>query len=420
MKKYIILLIFTYIAFLPVSSQTVREQVLNPVTNSAGTSMAYKYTPHSYTPAPDGYTPFYINHVGRHGSRNHTAEKLFPNLASILNQADKENLLTEKGKELKCRIDTINGYMYKRYGDLTRVGAREHEEIASRMFENFPEVFNAENKACIIDAKSTLVPRCILSMSYFGLKLKEKNPSISLNMESSDYNNSYLNFYSQEYREYYDDGTWRETYNNFREIMLNPERLVSSLFKERLPSKLKSRKNFMTDLWSATAIMGATDINISLYDMFTEEEIYALWQVQNLNQYLRKGPSGTNGNIAITIAKPMLQNFLETSQYAIKDGNISTNLRFAHAEGVIPFAALMGIENASKIEPNPDKVYQAWNDFKVAPMGANIQWIFYKNGQEDIIVKILLNEQEVRIPVKSDIAPYYKWEDVLKYYNKIL
>lgn len=176
----------------------------------------------------------------------------------------------------------------------------------------------------------------------------------------------------------------------------------------------------MLDLWSAAAIMGATDVRWFLYDMFTDDEIYALWQIQNLNQYLRKGPSGLQDNIAPTIAKPMLRNFLETSKAAIEHGNISADLRFAHAEGVIPFTALMGIEGASSIEPDPDKVCLAWNDFKIAPMGANVQWVFYRNAQNDMIVKFLLNECEVLIPVKTKIAPYYQWKDVLEYYTGII
>jgi hypothetical protein len=37
-----------------------------------------------------------------------------------------------------------------------------------------------------------------------------------------------------------------------------------------------------------------------------------------------------------------------------------------------------------------------------------------------VLVKVLLNEQEATLPIKSDIAPYYRWSDVRQYYlNKI-
>ena len=67
---------------------------------------------------------------------------------------------------------------------------------------------------------------------------------------------------------------------------------------------------------------------------------------------------------------------------------------------------------------DPEKIYQVWSDFKVSPMGVNLQIVFYKSSKNpEILVKILHCEKEVEIPVKSDIAPYYKWEDFKAYYK---
>lgn len=418
MRKIIYYLLLSCIIQLQVLSQNVRDEIVNTISNRAGTSTVYKYQQQNYTPPPEGFIPFYINHLGRHGSRTHTSETLFPGLASIFNQASEQNLLTAKGEKVKRKIEEINNYMDKRYGDLSLIGAKEQIEIAKRMVGNYPEIFNNTNSK--IDAKSTLIPRCILSMSYFCLKLKEVNPFVTISMESSDFNNAYLNYYSKEYREYYDEGPWKELLNNFQNKVLKPDPFISSLFKSDLPSRLSDKESFMKNLWSAASIMEASGINHSFYDIFTDDEIFILWQIQNLNQYLRKGPSGISNNIALTIAKPMLRNFIETSLSAIENRNISVNLRFAHGESVIPFTALLGIKDASRTESDPSKVYQVWNDYKVAPMSANIQWIFYKNIQEEILVKILHNEREVCIPVKTNIAPYYKWEDVFKYYSSLL
>jgi hypothetical protein len=33
-----------------------------------------------------------------------------------------------------------------------------------------------------------------------------------------------------------------------------------------------------------------------------------------------------------------------------------------------------------------------------------------------VLVKVLLNEREATLPVKSDCAPYYHWTDVRAYY----
>ncbi|MBO6060228.1 MAG: histidine-type phosphatase, partial [Bacteroidaceae bacterium] len=61
---------------------------------------------------------------------------------------------------------------------------------------------------------------------------------------------------------------------------------------------------------------------------------------------------------------------------------------------------------------------KGWLNYKVFPMGANIQFVFYRKNVDDtdVLVKVLLNENEVTLPVKSKTAPYYKWSEVRDYY----
>ncbi len=402
---------------LPVSGQQVREAVLHPVTHSAGSSMAYEYVPQRYTPAPKGFKPFYINHVGRHGSRNHTSKSLFQSLSLLFADAHKNGLLTNRGEELRIRIDSIHRAMDKRWGDLTPVGVREQKQIANRMYENYPEVFSGSR--CTINAKSTLVPRCILSMGAFCESLKELAPKIDITQEASEAYMYFMNYYSKEYRDYYDNGPWIKVYDQFLTENIHPERLIASLFKNGAPETLGDPKRFMTNLFSAASILQDTELGLTLYDMFTDDEIYALWQTQNLSQYLRKGPSAIGGELALSIAKPLLRDFLTTSQNAVQNRELSANLRFAHGEQIMPFAALLGIEGASSSESDPDKVAEVWNDFQITSMAANIQWIFYRNAAGKVLIKILLNERETKIPVKTDIAPYYNWDEVLAYYTRV-
>ena len=64
-------------------------------------------------------------------------------------------------------------------------------------------------------------------------------------------------------------------------------------------------------------------------------------------------------------------------------------------------------------------IQEAWSDFKIVPMAANVQMIFYrKPGSKDVLVKFMLNEKETGIPVESDMKPFYHWKDVEKYYRE--
>lgn len=44
--------------------------------------------------------------------------------------------------------------------------------------------------------------------------------------------------------------------------------------------------------------------------------------------------------------------------------------------------------------------------------------MFYRRSRndKDVLVKVLLNENEATLPVKTDCAPYYRWSDFKKYY----
>ena len=50
---------------------------------------------------------------------------------------------------------------YNRWGELTPLGAEQHKQIARRMYKRFPSVFK---DSVWVDAKSTVVIRCILSI----------------------------------------------------------------------------------------------------------------------------------------------------------------------------------------------------------------------------------------------------------------
>jgi hypothetical protein len=120
-------------------------------------------------------------------------------------------------------------------------------------------------------------------------------------------------------------------------------------------------------------------------------------------------------------SKNLLRNILDCADNAIKNGNISADLRFGHDSYIIPLLALMDVKGMNVKESDPEKVYQVWSDFKVSPMGANLQLIFYRNDKTgDIILKLLHCEKEVEIPVATDIAPYYHWKDFKAYYQNKL
>jgi hypothetical protein len=172
-------------------------------------------------------------------------------------------------------------------------------------------------------------------------------------------------------------------------------------------------------LFSIAAILPDTGLLTNLDDLFTMEEWRSYWQTQNLRQYMSKSSAPVGRMLPVAISWPLLSDFIYTTDEVIKGkSDNAANFRFAHAETVIPFVALMGIENTDVQISNPDSVSRYWKDYEISPMAANVQWIFYHDKARGVWVKILLNEKEMTLPVSTSRFPYYRWETVCMYLKK--
>lgn len=85
--------------------------------------------------------------------------------------------------------------------------------------------------------------------------------------------------------------------------------------------------------------------------------------------------------------------------------------RFAHAETIMPFAALLQIPLLSDQSTPLDETYtyenNNWRGELISPMAANIQWEIYRHSNDDdqtILVRMLLNEYPV--PFKSECQSF--------------
>ena len=100
-----------------------------------------------------------------------------------------------------------------------------------------------------------------------------------------------------------------------------------------------------------------------------------------------------------------------------EDGGV--RLRFGHDSVVLPFAYAMGVREAVHATDDMEHLHETFSLFRLIPMAANVQWIFYrKPGSDDILVKFLMNESETVIPVRTDCWPYYHWKDVSAFYRQ--
>lgn len=398
-------------------SQTTSQEVYDNLNKSASVYYAYPRIDECYTPAPAGYKLFYVSHYGRHGSRYLISDADYLSVMQVLEKAAAVGFLSEKGKDVYHRLESVWKDARGLGGQLTPLGYRQHREIAERMFRNFPEAFKGDRH---ISARSTVVIRCALSMATFCETLKGLNPKLQITYGSGDRYMNYLNYWNEDARNFTsDESPWRENYRKFRKEHIRLERLMKLLFtNQAYVEQHINAEELMIGLYWIASDMQNVDLGISFYDIFEKKELFDIWQVFNYGHYVCNGTCPWGKEIVQRTFIPLLENILDSAKEAIEERSVAATLRFGHDGNVMPLTGLLHLEGCYAEETNPENFYKVWSDFKIVPMAANVQLIFFsKKGNDDILVKFMLNEKEVKIPLKSDIAPYYHWKDVEKFYR---
>ena len=308
--KRIILSIGVSILAVSAMGQTSREEIFADLDKAGGVYYAYPATSADNTPAPKGYTPFYISHFGRHGSRYLISDNDYDWVADLLRRAREADALTTQGKELAADLDSLLVEASGRGGDLSPLGVRQHKAIARRMAENYPEVFKGNAK---VDARSTLVVRCVLSMAAFCESLKEINPALDITRESSQ---RYMpdicpwNSKGSDFRS--DKGWWKEVSRKFKNRQTRPDRLVKAIFSDdEFVDKYVNPYNFMWGIYWLAADGQNTEGKIDFKRYLTPDEMFDLWQCFNADFYARYADFPGNNGVAIKETVPILKDIVE-------------------------------------------------------------------------------------------------------------
>ena len=407
-------------------AQTAREEFKENFYLSGSNYLDYdrQLSTTPLTAAPNGYEPFYMSHYGRHGSRWLIGEGDYTNPLNTLRDANAEGKLTAEGKAVLDKLERFYPTTIKRLGELTTVGERQHHGIGSRMAKNFPEIFKAKNVA--IDARSTVVIRCILSMEAECEELAAANPTARIHNDVSESFQYYLNHdWSDRIRQASREG--RKVRNIYERKYNHPQRLMKVLFNDQdyVYENVRA-SSLMRQLFELASNMQSHDTDIELYSLFTEEEIYDQWRIRNVGWYLDYGAAPQTRSIMPYNQVELLKNIIETADTIVGVSKAQTpqaTLRFGHEVCVMPLACLLELGQCGAVVENLDTLDNVWRNYRIFPMACNIQLVFYrpmKGKQGDILVKALLNEREMTLPVTPVSGPYYRWADLREYYkNKI-
>lgn len=415
MKQTVISMLLAGIVSLPAIAQSAFEEINANPALSAGKYYAYQAPEAKLTPVPEGYTPFYISTFARHGSRYLTKKKKYDSPLSILKEAARQHKLTTDGQRALNIIEKLAEEAAGRYGELTPKGAQQHKDLIRRMYTNYPQVFTDGTH---VDARSTYKTRAFLSMAAACVELKGLNPRLVITTDVSEHDAYYIKYKNSTYEEAHLANA-DSVYQAADSVYIHPERLMKQLFINA--DIVKDSRQLMTDLFELHGISQSSYHQEDLSFLFTSQERYDLWQRNNFEWYYEKGASPLSGSCMYKLERNLLRNFIETADTVISSKKNCVTLRYGHDTNLAPLAALMGIDKLSFATADWQKIADTYRTYRIIPMCGNIQLIFFhKLDNDDILVKLLLNEHEVTLPLPTDTAPYYHWKDVRNYWQKIV
>ena len=371
-----------------------------------------------YTPAPAGKKPFYFSHYGRHGSRYISSRSGFDIPFKMVALADSLNELTPTGQRVYQEMKLVMQDTEGRWGELTGYGRKQHRNIARRMARNFPEVFHPGAR---VQAFSTVVPRCIESMGTALIELLQEEPTLQVSQESSQRNQWFMNYQDRELRRQQMTPQIRKVYNEYITKYMGNTRLMELIFKNPdIVEEVVDEGQFNYYLMK----MGLFQLNTHLYrntyllDIFQTDELYRMWQIDNALWYLQQGACKLNGGRQPYSQRHLLRRIIADADSCIHLADPGAQLRYGHETVLLPLVCLIGI-NGYDLETDDFSQLEAkgWWCSSVFPMGSNLQFIFYRSGLDDsdVLFKVLLNEEEARLPIQTDCAPYYHWNDFRTY-----
>jgi multiple inositol-polyphosphate phosphatase / 2,3-bisphosphoglycerate 3-phosphatase len=420
--------------FLFIATFSVAASAQNCGTNYLGTKTLYKAPVTKSTAPPAGYRPVFIDHLGRHGARHLTKDVKTTSAYALLTSADSAGALTSNGKKLLQMVIALQKIEKGSTKSISAEGKDELKGLGERMYLNYPNVFKSGVR---LKAAVTKEIRTKQSADAFLAGLNSKlSDTVKIEFYNDD---TSLRFYDlsptyKAFEDAVDDSPIKLALDKSFHRDEIDEAVTARIFSPEFLKKLSSdvKEGFVDDVFGFATIVyslktetqkaGYTDAQVDFKSFFTCDELERLGEMDSADENLKKGPGTDNNGIQVRIAAPLLADFINAADDFVKNGIYNARLRFAHAETVAPFAALLQISTADKASKNAAQLSGNWHAAKVIPLSANVMWVFYKKPHTPgYLVKILLNEKEVRIDgLKTNTYPYYNWSLLRTFYTSKL
>ncbi|MGW3650427.1 histidine-type phosphatase [Streptomyces sp. NPDC000878] len=391
--------------------------------DSYGTKGSYapQQSLRTYQKPPKGFVPVFTENVSRHGSRAATDSSDGDLILKLWDQAASEGQLTARGKEFGPKVRALLAAMSKvGYGNLSGRGKSEIAGTAVRMEQRLPGLFaGIARSGEKIDVVSSGQGRAVDSGQLFADTLAATDPALKPLIGAARTDKDLLYFHKADggaaYRDYIANDTRLAA--TLKSITDQPttHRAASDVLR-KIFTRSFTQRIVDGEFSSVGSAVDAAEAVYNLYGiapaMSAESPDGKGWQMNryisqhdaawfgylsDAEDFYEKGPGFADSDITYKMADVLLDDFFKKAEGAESATNtLGAELRFTHAEEIIPLAALMGLPGSTQgVTAAKPYTYASnpWRGAAVAPMASNIQWDVFRKG-DTTLVRMLYNEKE--------------------------
>jgi hypothetical protein len=361
--------------------------------------------------APDGYSVFFIETIGRHGARSLVDDDEEQDALEVWADAKAKGALTDTGKTLARDIKRFQDAEREiGYGRLSGLGRDEMRGIGRRTADNYRSFFSSvRKKSEKISTVTSDITRTKQSASSLVDGLEGGlGASLDSVLGKPIEARELLRFSNET------SSTGKAIVDRSRRwasVRSDAKHALGASYKRSFVDGLDDPVEAALDLYKlyVTAPGMQKETNISFARYVPRDDRSTLSYVSDLATYYRYGPGVKGETNTFAKARPLLKDFFEHLDDRIDGGSKAAIFHVGHGETTMPFAALIKAPR-SHVQTPSNEVFRRdrnpWRGAIAGRLSGNIEWTALRNKDRKVLVTMRYNEDPV--PFHSGCTPYKK------------
>jgi len=368
---------------------------------------------------PKGYSLFFVETVGRHGSRTSVPSDVSGGILKLWEQAKKQNQLTETGEHLKADIEKFRAdEKALGSGQLTSLGKSELHGLGRRTADNYADFFSrVQEDGDRIAFVTSTVKRTKDSAAAMKAAIKERYPDLKITKDAVSNRTLRIggkpSFIGRDHI---------RRLKKVQDVEVAAHNILANIYQPVfIETSIKNPVKAAIDLYRlfqrGPGMAADTDVTFKQYLDPADADVISAEQAGEL--LYRFGPGIRRESNTYQVAQPLLNDFMKRLQQRVDGGKTAAVFRHSHGETVMPFTALTQLRSANQPEPKGGLYTEGsnpWRSYRSGAIAGSIEWAAYRNKRGRILLTLRFNEKPSRFskacqPTEPD-GPFYTLEEI--------